>query len=126
VLLELEGVAVDPLTGAGHRLPDAVQPLLEPGAPALEDLQPGGGVRPPEEREVDVEALVLPRRRSGVPDQGLEPLLALCRELVDDPGAAAGQRGDAWLGGTRFLDPAATEQRLEAGVERSVRERPEG
>ena len=64
VPLQLEGVLVHALAGAGE---DArtFEPLVEPGAPALEDPQPGLGVGLREEGEPDVEVLVLPGGRPG-------------------------------------------------------------
>src|SRR3954454_3315692 len=55
VPLELEGVAVQPLTGAGQRGPQAL-PLPLDGAPtALEDPQPDVGLGVLEEGEADAE-----------------------------------------------------------------------
>src|SRR5690606_40941838 len=72
VTLQLERVLVEPLAGASRGLPDRLQPLREPGAPALEDADAGLGVRLREEREPDVEALVLPRGRPGGGQHALE------------------------------------------------------
>ena len=109
VPLQLEGVAVDPLAGAGQRRAEAVEALLEPRPAALEDAQPGGGVGAGEEREVDAEVLVLPGGRAGLGEQLLEVLLALGGEPVDDPRPLAGQR----RGGAGGLlgDPAAPASR---------------
>ena len=77
VPLELRGVPVDLLLGHRQLALDPVEPLLEPGAPALEDPQPDLHVGASEEREPDVEVVVLPR---GGTDLGHQPLeLARCR-----------------------------------------------
>src|SRR5512135_2563216 len=44
VLLQLEGVAVEPLAGTGQRRAERVEPLLEPGPASLEDAQPDRGL----------------------------------------------------------------------------------
>src|SRR3712207_7221274 len=64
VALQLGGVAVarTPVRGA---LAQPSQPLLEPGATALEDAESDLAVDAPEEREADVEGLVLPRSGAG-------------------------------------------------------------
>src|SRR6185437_13115945 len=62
VLLELEGVSVELLPGPGQRHAEAVAPLLHPPPAALQDAQPGLGVRMREEGEVHPEALVVVRR----------------------------------------------------------------
>src|SRR6478609_3707747 len=91
VALQLEGVLVHADAGAGHGVLDELQALRHPGAPALQDPQPRLGVGLPEEREPEAEVLVLPRGGAGGGQHVLELLLALGRELVDDPGALAGQ-----------------------------------
>ncbi|GMA87099.1 hypothetical protein GCM10025868_23490 [Angustibacter aerolatus] len=69
VLLQREGVLVGPLAAAGQRGRDRLEALLETAAPALEDAQPDVGAGATEEREVDAEGVVLPRRRTGLADQ---------------------------------------------------------
>src|SRR5690606_2334735 len=92
VPLQLERVLVEPFAGAGCGLPDRLQPFGQPGAPAFEDAEAGLGVRLREQREPDVEALVLPGRRAGGGKSGLEVLLAVGSEPVHDTPAASGQR----------------------------------
>src|SRR5690606_16610337 len=94
----------------------------QPGAAPFEDPDPGLGVGLREQREPDVEALVLPRggarRRQGL----LQEFLALGRELVDDPRALA--REGVRRGGLR-VDPddeLTRDETLEGRVERAVRE----
>ncbi len=72
-----------------------------------------------------VEGVVLPGRRARLAHEGLETLLALRRELVDDPRPSAADAAD---GGGRWGldDPALLEQAPQAGVERAVGQGPEG
>src|SRR5262245_23370048 len=81
VALQLEGVGVDALAAARERAAQTLEPLLHPGAPALEDAHAGLDVGLGEEREVHAEAVVLPRGGPALGHQALEPLLALGGEL---------------------------------------------
>ena len=122
VPLELHRVAVHLLLGLLQLVLDPVEPLLEPAAPALQDPQPGADVGAAEEREPDVEVVVLPRGRSDVGHQPLELLDAGRGELVDDPLAAARR---ARLGRRDVLgDPAGLEHLLQRRVERPVGQQP--
>ena len=120
VALELHGVAVDLLLGHRQLALDPLEALLETGAPALEDAQPDLHVGAAEEREPDVEVVVLPRRGTDLHHQALELALSGLRELVDDA-RAPGDRGDR---GGGLLDQGAAEHLLQRGVERPVREHP--
>ena len=90
VALELEGVAVELLAGAGDRGAGVRLALLEPAAPALEDPQPDVGIGLGEEGEPDAEGFVVPRRRAALGELLLQPLLAVSGELVDVLLAPAG------------------------------------
>ncbi len=92
VLLELEGVGVDPLAAAGERLAQGLDPLLEARPAALEDPQANPRLGAAEEGQVGGEALVLPGLRAGLVRPGGELLLAVGGDGVDDAGAAGGQR----------------------------------
>ena len=65
-----------------------LQPFGQPGTPTFEDTEAGLGVGLREEREPDVEVVVLPGRGAGGGQNGLEVLLALGGQLVDDPTSA--------------------------------------
>src|SRR4051794_4973490 len=123
MLLELHRVAVELLPGATERARDLLSSFLEPGAPALEDLQPDVGVGLREESEAHPEALVLPRRRTTLGELLLQPLLALGGELVDDPAAPTCSGFARRLVGG---EQAGGQHLLEAGVERAVGDRPQG
>src|SRR5690606_40903246 len=125
VTLQLEGVLVHALAGAGVGLADRLEPLGEARAAQIEDPQPGLGVGLAEEREAHVEALVLPRRGTRGGERLLEELLALGGELVHDARALA--REGVRRCGVRVGadDQAARDHALEGRVERSVAERPE-
>src|SRR5690606_40668224 len=90
--LELQGVRVEAFGGAGQDVAQALPPLLDLASAALQDPQPGRPVGAGEEREVHSEAGVLPGLGTGLGQQLTEPLLALRRDLVDDPTTPAGQR----------------------------------
>ena len=92
VPVQLEGVAVQALPGPGQGGADALHPLLEPAAPALQDPQPD--VRPglAEEGEPDTESVVLPGGGPRLGEQVLQPLLAFGGQPVDDLRPASGQR----------------------------------
>jgi hypothetical protein len=79
-----------------------------------------------EEGEVNAEPFVLPRRRAGLGEQLLEPLLALGREPVNDLRSPA--RHDPVIlvrVGVLLCDQPLGQELLQAGVERPVRERAE-
>src|SRR4051794_8196120 len=124
---ELLGVRVEPFPRAGHARPDAVRTLLEPAATPLEDAQAHLGVGLPEEREVDAEVLVLPRRGAGLAEQVGEALLAVGGELVDDLAALAGEgRGVGQVGvGLVLGDPPVGLHVAQCRVQRAVGQRPE-
>src|SRR3954469_14459414 len=84
VLLQLQGVVVDPLPSPGQRGAYALQPFLEAAAPAFENPQPYVGAGVSEEGEVNSEALVLPGGGAGLGEEILQALLAVGGELVDD------------------------------------------
>src|SRR3954452_10815433 len=122
VLLQLERVAVELLSGAPQRAGHLFPSLLEPTAPALEDLQPDVRVGLGEEREPHPEAVVVPCGRATFGELLLQSFLALRRELVDDPAAPARSRLTG-LGVGR--DQPAGKHLLEARVERAVGDRPQ-
>src|SRR5688500_11535869 len=125
VPLELGGVGVEAFAVLGRSRADVGEALLQPAPATLEDAQAHLGLGAREEGEVPVERVVLPRRRARLAHQGLEPLLALSGELVDDPRPAAADAAGA--GGRWGLDdPALLEQAAQAGVERAVGKGPEG
>ena len=83
VLLQLEGVAIQPLAGAGQRRAHALAPFLHPAAPSLEDAQPDVGAGLGEERQPRAEALVVEGVRPDLGQQVGQVFLALGGELVD-------------------------------------------
>src|SRR5690606_26011336 len=128
VALELECVVVEALSGPRQGGAHLLQALLQPTAAALEHAHAHVAGRLAEEGEARGEGLVLVRVGPRLGEELFEVLLPLRRQPVDDLGATARERsGEGVLGGVpRFLDqPAVRDQRLEAGVERSVTERPE-
>jgi hypothetical protein len=62
VVLQLEGVGVEPATGPLHRRAKLLEPFLEPTAPTLENPQASSGVGSRKEGEVHTELLVVPGR----------------------------------------------------------------
>src|SRR6202007_1770078 len=88
VPLKLQRVAIDPLTGPGRCRAEALQPLFQPAATALEYPDPHLGTSQAEEREVHAEAVVFPGRRAGLAEQVVQPFLTFCRQPVDDLGTA--------------------------------------
>ncbi len=72
------------------------------------------------------EGLVLVRVQARLGEELLEMFLTVGRQPVDDLGATSREGGGGLADVPRFLDqPAVGDQRLEAGVERPVAERPE-
>src|SRR6478672_2352415 len=118
VALELRGVRVDLLLGQRELVLDAVQTLLEAGAAPFEHAQPDLHVGATEEREPDVEVVVLPRGRTHLRHEALELTVTGLGDLVDDP-RPPGDRGDRGRG---LLDQRATQHLLQGGVERAVRQ----
>src|SRR6478736_4224707 len=113
VALELGGVAVELGLHAG-------EPLLQPRAATLEDVEPDLHVGGGEEREPDVEVVVLPCGGADLGHQSLEVLVAGRRDLVGDPRAPGRRRG-----GSRDLgDQVGAEHLLQRGVERAVGQHP--
>ena len=88
--MQLERVAVHPLSGPGQSSADTLEALLEPGSPAFEDPQAYVRAGLAEEREMHAEPVVLPRRRAGLREQVLQPLLAVRGQPVDDLRSPAG------------------------------------
>src|SRR5690349_11218682 len=93
VALELPGVAVDLGLRAGQLVLDPGEALLEPRAAPLQDTQADLHVGGGEEREPDVEVVVLPRSGADLRHQPLELLVARGRDLVDDARPTARRRG---------------------------------
>src|SRR5690242_8488656 len=89
VSLELERVGVEPLGGPTQHVPQSLATLLDAAPATLQDPQPGLLIRSGEEREVDAEPGIVVRLGSSLGEQLLEPLLALRRDLVDDPATLA-------------------------------------
>src|SRR6478672_9273177 len=108
VALELRGVPVDLLLGQRELVLDAVQTLLEAGTAPFEHAQPDLHVGATEEREPDVEVVVLPRGRTHLRHEALELTVT-----------GLGDRGDRGRG---LLDQRATQHLLQGGVERAVRQ----
>src|SRR5579864_8134723 len=100
--VQFQGVAVHALPGARQSRPDGLHALLEPAAPPLEDPEPYVGPRLPEKREVNAEPVVVPRRRTALAEEVLQPLLAVRRQPVHLHRAPAGTR-TARGGGPRLL-----------------------
>ena len=129
VLLQLQGVAVQPLPGAGQRGPHAVGLLGHPLLATLQDLQPDVGPGLGEERQPGAEALVVVGLRTDLGQQLGEVLLALGGEPVDPlaalgPGTEAGT-GRLLLQRLLLVDPAGLGQPAQRRVERTVGEGPE-
>src|SRR5580692_4925506 len=123
--LQLKRVAVDSLALPGRRGPESLEALLEPAAPALENPHPDVGLREAEEGEVHAEAVVLPGRRARLPEQVVQPLLAVSRQPVDDLGAARAVQCLASFGNRVLGHEPLAEHVLECRVERAVTERAE-
>src|SRR5690606_6829016 len=122
---ELRGVGVHPCAGALGGLPEHGEPLDHPGVTALEDAQPGARVRRPEEREADVEGLVVPRRRLRGGEGRGEPLPPGRGEPVDDPRPSAGEGVREGVR-ARLGDEPGLGEPAQGWVERAVGQRPEG
>src|SRR5260370_36502992 len=80
--VQFQGVTVDALPGAREGRPDGFHAFLEPAAPALEDPEPHVGPRLSEKREVNAEPVVVPRRRTALPEEFGQPLLAVGSQPV--------------------------------------------
>src|SRR6187551_1832976 len=74
VAVQLEGVLVETLAGPLDGGLRTVTALLEPGPSTFEDAHAHLAVGLAEERQVDPERLVLPRRRAGVAEKFLQVL----------------------------------------------------
>ena len=124
-LVELMGVVVDLLPCPGEGCAQPFAALLDRPPAAFEDPHPRVGRGAGEEREVDAEAFVVPRLRSGLGQQLGEPLLAVCGDPVDPP---APPRPAAWLlrGLLRILDDqSGAREAAQRRVQRPVGEQPE-
>src|ERR1700722_6770570 len=86
--LQFQGVAVHPLASPGSCCPESLEPLLEPATAALKNPHPDVGLGQAEEREMHSEPVVLPGRRARLPEQVVEPFLAVGCEPIDDLGSA--------------------------------------
>ena len=124
--LQLAGVAVQPLAGAGQGALHAVALLLDPAAPTLEDLQPDVGTGLAEERKPGAETLVVECLGADVGQQLGEVLLAFGGELVDTLAAPGTDRGTGRVERRLLGDPAGLGEPAQGRVERAVGERPEG
>src|SRR6516225_6805112 len=98
--VQFQGVAVHTLPGACEGRPDGLHTFLKAAATALEDPEPYVGPGLPEEREVNAEPVVVPRRRAALAEELLQPLLALGRQPVYLQRPPAGPRargpGPCW------------------------------
>ena len=119
VPLKLCGIPVDLGLRALEVGLDPGQSFLEPGTATLEHPEPDLHVGAPEEREPDVEVVVLPRGGTDLRHQALELVVPGVGDLVDDAGPAR-DRG----GGRRLLDEVGPEHLLQRGVEGAVGQHP--
>src|SRR5271165_4695174 len=124
--LQLQRVAVDPLAGPGRRRAEPLEPLFELAAAALEYPHPDLRLSQAEEGEVHTESVVLPGGRAGLPEQVVEPLLAVRGQSVDDLGAARAVGRPAGIRGGILGDQSLAEQVLQRRVEGSETKRAEG
>ena len=111
--MQLAGVAVHPLPGAGQRARHAVALLLDPAAPAFEDLQPDVGAGLGEERQPRAEALVVEGVRADVGEQVGEVFLAFGGQPVDPLAAPrpAWPPAGASSGASSEIQPASDSRR---------------
>src|SRR5262245_5208709 len=123
VALELDGVRVHAFLGALELRAYAFLSFFEPALAAFEDAQPDSGVRPCEEGEVNSEVVVVvPGCGTGFGQLLGEPFLPFRRELIDDPSPPAQRRAAHGVLHVR-AEVSLLEKRLEAWVQRAVRQR---
>ena len=121
--MQLAGVAVDLLAGAGEHGAQALPPLLDGAPAALEDAHPDLGGGAGEEGEVHAEAVVVERLRPRVGEQLGEALLALGGDAVHAPGAP-GPRAVRRRGGV-LDDQPGPGQAAQRGVQGAVGDHPQ-